>query len=179
MGLVLNRVLRGEWVMVSIVAIGVIGGLAALGLWWQWDRRIFRTGIQQAADAVSGALVCGGYLVEAGFRNVHGERPRRAEVVFAASPSGLKLFDPRHPAEPTLSVRWADVIDVLAGDGLLFGEQRKALVVLTLEGRLVLVLRGDERRGILSAGDAAAEAFVAEVRQLRGGSPARYREQGR
>ncbi|MGC3955863.1 MAG: hypothetical protein QM804_16740 [Propionicimonas sp.] len=167
--LVLNRVLSGQWTMLTIVGIGVAGGIAALALWWVWDRGLFKAGLRAAAQHLPGALVSGGYLVEAGFRNVNGRRPPQAEIVLAADPGGLTLFDPRGSVEPVLAVRWADVIDVLPGEATLFGEQRRAMVVLTLEGRLVLVLRGDEKRGVFSAGDAAAGSFVGRVRELRGG----------
>lgn len=168
--LVVYRVLSGQWTMAVIIVIGVVAGLGALLLWLLWDRRLFRSGIRRAADPRPESLVIGGYLVEAGLRNVQGARPPRAEIVLSATVEGIRLFDPRRATpDPVLGVRWDDVFEVTPGEASLFGEQRKALVVHTLEGRLVLVLRGNEKRGVLSAGDAEAEAFVGRLRELRGG----------
>ncbi|MFT4108297.1 hypothetical protein [Propionicimonas sp.] len=165
--LILVRVLQGAWTMPLVVGIGVLGSLGTLLLWWQWDRRIFAhcTGHVRARGGWD--VVVGGYVLELGAINP-GRRPGRGEVVLAAGGEGLLLVDPRRREfTEVLRLSWPEVVDVAPGSGDFLGQVQPAIVVSTITGRLVLVVRTDERRGILSVGSAETEAVIEEIRHLR------------
>ncbi|MBA3020534.1 hypothetical protein [Propionicimonas sp.] len=168
LGMVLFRVLSGDWTMPVIVAIGVGGALAGFVAWWQWDVRVFTRTISRLQASGAWDVIVGGYLVAAEFHNVEVARPKIGEVVLAAGPAGLGLFDPRQRAEQaTLTLSWTDIIDLIPGKGTFFGEDRPAIVVSTMEGRIVVVMRTSERLGIVSAGSAQTEVLIDQVRRLR------------
>jgi hypothetical protein len=168
LGMVLYRVLSGDWAMPTIVAIGVGGALLGFAAWWQWDVRVFaRTLSRLRAEGVWDVIV-GGYLVAAEFRNVGVSRPRKGEVVLAAGPAGVQLFDPRERAEaPSITLAWPDIIDLIESKGPFFGEDRPAIAVSTMEGRIIVVMRTNPRWGIVSAGSAQTESLIDQVRRLR------------
>ncbi|MGC3995884.1 MAG: hypothetical protein QM779_17510 [Propionicimonas sp.] len=166
--LILVRVLQGAWTVPLVVGIGVVGSLGALLLWWLWDRRVFARCIGVVLASDEWDLVLGGYLVDAELQNVGVARPPRGEVVLAAGRPGLRLFDPRRTdAAPVLALRWEDVIDIAPGSGAFLGQTQPGVAVSTMFGRVVLVLRTDEGRGIMSVGTPQTALVIDRLRHLR------------
>lgn len=175
LGMIVYRAASGAWTMVGVVLTGVVGALLVLVAWWWWDARAFSRTIARLTGTGEFTVVVGGYLVEAGFRNTGGRTPRRSEVVLTASEGGLMLFDPTdRSGRPSLVVGWGHVIDVATGTAEFLNQQREAITISTLEGRLVVVPRTDERAGILSAGSAQTGSLSARIRQTRPGAPLGY-----
>lgn len=168
LGMVVYRASSGDWTMPLIVGIGVSGALAVLVLWWLWDRRLFAKSIRQLRATKDWDLVVGGYLVQTELKNVGERKPGRGEMVLAAGPVGIRLFDPRlSSSEPVLRLAWTDVIDLMPGVGEFLQQSQPALVLATMFGRLTMVLRTNEQRGIMSVGSAETDDLIQRIRQLR------------
>jgi hypothetical protein len=168
LAMVLYRVLSGDWTIPLIVAIGVGGALLGFVAWWQWDVRVFARTISRLRAEGIWEVIAGGYLVSAEFQNVGVSRPRIGEVVLAAGPAGVQLFDPRESTEaPSVALAWADIIDLVESKGPFFGEDRPAIAVSTMEGRIIVVMRTNARLGIVSAGSARTEMLIDQVRRMR------------
>ncbi|MCE1174894.1 MAG: hypothetical protein LWW77_09850 [Propionibacteriales bacterium] len=168
MGMVLYRALSGEVFMPVIVAIGVLGGVGVLVAWMFWDRRIFTSAISRLREAGGWDLLIGGYLVAVEYRNPGTPRPPKGEVVLAAGASGISLYDPRsRSSEPVLVTTWSNLIDLTVGTGHFMNADHPALVMATMEGRVAVVLRGDGKSGLGSAGAERTTELVDRLRHLR------------
>ena len=168
LGLILYRVLQGNWTMPLIVGIGVVGALVVLLLWALWDRRVFTRSIRRLTATGEWDVVVGGYLVQTELKNIGVRKPRLGETVLAAGEPGIRLFDPRQAGdEPVLRLAWSDLIDLAPGTGEFLRQPRDGVVLSTLSGRLLLVLRTDERRGIMSVGSADTGVVIDRIRRLR------------
>lgn len=166
--MVLFKALRGDVVMPVIVAIGVIGGAGAILAWMAWDRRIFTRAISRLRETGSWDYVIGGYLVDVEYRNPGTPKPPKGEVVLAAGPTGISLYDPRSRSnEPILVTIWPNLIDLTLGTGHFMRAEYPALVMATMEGRVVVVLRANEKSGIRSVGSADTAQLVDQLRHLR------------
>lgn len=168
LGLVLFKVLRGDFVMPMIVAIGVIGGAGAILAWLAWDRRIFTRAISRLRENGGWDYLIGGYLVDVEYRNPGTPKPPKGEVVLAAGATGINLYDPRSRSdEPILVTVWPNLIDLSVGTGHFMRADYPALVMATMEGRVVVVLRANEKAGISSVGSADTAQLVDKLRHLR------------
>jgi hypothetical protein len=168
LGVILFRALSGDFVMPTIVAIGVVGGAGALLAWMAWDRRVFTAAISRLSESGSWNYVIGGYLVDVEYRNPGTPKPPKGEVVLAAGATGISLYDPRSTSsEPILVTTWSNLIDLTLGTGHFMRADYPALVMATMEGRVVVVLRSDQKAGIVSSGSDRTAELVDQLRHLR------------
>lgn len=168
--LVLVRVVSGHWDMVTVVISGIVGALAVLLLYLQWDRNIYRRTLRRLDATGRFDLLVGGYLTSTEIGNVGRGAPRRGEIVLGVGANGVEIHSVTDQRAPMVTIGWPDVIDLAPAAQEFLGQQQRGLVISTMQGRLGLVLRSDPARGILSVGGPATDTFIEAIRRLRPGS---------